>query len=54
MTKKPPGRRYRNLTAYRGSIWYVREVGGKRDRFDLETTSWKEAAEARDYYERRR
>ncbi len=54
MTRKPPGRRYRNLVAYNGSIWYERVVGGKRDRFDLETTSWKEAAEARDYYEQRK
>ena len=54
MTRKPSGRKYRNLVAFRGSIWYERIVGGKRDRFDLETTSWKEAADARDYYERRK
>jgi hypothetical protein len=42
------GPKYRNLYAFRGSIWYERVVRGRRFRRDLETSSWEEAAARRD------
>jgi hypothetical protein len=51
MKPKPLGAKYRNLYAYRGSVWYERLVAGRRLRLDLETESWGEAAERRDGYE---
>ncbi|MGH0035336.1 MAG: hypothetical protein ACQGVK_09950 [Myxococcota bacterium] len=51
MREKPKGRKYRNLTAYRGSIWYERVVNGRRVRWSLECTSWEEATKVRDLYE---
>ena len=55
MKAKPTkGTKYLNLTAYRGSIWFVRVVRGRRFRVDLETGSWEEAAARRDAYEQRK
>src|SRR5262245_29645711 len=51
MKAKPKGPKYRNLYAYRDSIWFEREVRGRRFRVDLETASWEEAAARRDAYE---
>src|SRR5262249_21642949 len=51
MKAKPPGSNYRNLTAYRGAVWFERVVRGRRFRVDLETTAWEEAAARRDAYE---
>src|SRR5688572_21830259 len=48
---KPNDARFRNLYAYRGSIWYERVHAGKRYRVDLETQSWHTAADRRDAYE---
>jgi hypothetical protein len=30
MKPKPADARFRNIYAYRGSIWYEREIGGRR------------------------
>ncbi len=54
MKKKPAGRRYRNLTARDGAIYYARVVDGHRLRFSLETDDWIVAAAARDEYEQRK
>ena len=52
MKPKPKGPQYRNLTAYRGEVWYERTAEGKRHRFSLRTTSWSEAAKLRETFER--
>ncbi len=54
MRSKPKGVRYRNLTVYRGSIWYVRFVRSHRYRVDTMTTDWGDAARFRDLYEEKR
>jgi len=51
MTKRPKGRKYRNLHLYRGSIWYERIWKGQRICKDTKTTDWQEAAAIRDLYE---
>ena len=51
MRKKPPGRRYRNLTARGGTIYYERVAHGRRHRFSCETDDWGEAARIRDDFE---
>src|SRR5258705_7434165 len=51
MKPKPADARFRNLYAYRGSIWYERVHAGKRYRVDLEAQSWHTAADRRDAYE---
>ncbi len=54
MRSRPKGAKYRNLTVYRGSIWYVRVVRGHRFRVDTRATDWLEAAQFRDLYEEKR
>ena len=60
MKSKPTGPRFRNLYAWRGSIWYERVAGGRRFRVDTGTCygedgpaqrHWDEAALYRDRYE---
>ena len=49
MKSKPKGAKYRNLYAWRGSIWYSRMVRGRRYRVNTDApislTGWEEAAE---------
>jgi hypothetical protein len=52
--RKPKGHKYRNLYAWRGSVWYERVVSGRRYKLDTGCTSWSEAATFRDLYEERR
>ncbi len=54
MKARPKGRRYRNLTARGGAIYYERVVGGRRIRFSTETADWGLAAAVRDAFEERR
>ena len=54
MKAKPKGPNYRNLYAWRGSIWYARVLQGRRFRVNTEATDWSEAALFRDLYEERR
>jgi integrase len=55
MKSKPKGAKYRNLYAWRGSIWYSRMVRGRRYRVNTDAptsrTGWEEAALFRDKYE---
>ncbi len=51
MTKRPKGRKYRNLTARGGVIYYERLVTGRRIRISTKTADWDEAASFRDLYE---
>src|SRR5262245_24562518 len=51
MTKRPKGRKYRNLTARGGAIYYERLVRGRRIRISTKTSDWEEAASFRDLYE---
>ena len=49
MKLKPKGAKYRDLYAWRGSIWYSRMVRGRRYRVNTDApislTGWEEAAE---------
>jgi integrase len=54
MKSKPTGRKYRNLVARNGVIYYKRVIDGKRRRFSTKTADWAEAAAMRDLYEQRR
>jgi integrase len=51
---KPPGPKYRNLTARGDVIYYERWIDGERYRFSCETSDWNAAAVTRDLYEQRR
>ncbi len=53
MRKKPRGRKYRNLFARDGVIYYQRVANGRRSRFSTKTSDWDEAAAVRDLYEQR-
>src|SRR5262245_59994991 len=48
---KPKGRKYRNLHARGGVIYYEKLVGGQRIRISAKTSSWEDAAAFRDIYE---
>jgi hypothetical protein len=52
--RKPPGQKYRNLTARGGVIYYQRRVGGTRVRFSCNTNDWQEAAAVARLYEERK
>ncbi len=54
MKSKPASRKFRNLFARGGVIYYERVVEGERRRFSTKTADWNEAAEVRDLYEQRR
>jgi hypothetical protein len=49
--RKPSGKKYRNLVAYRERIFYDRVVGGRRYWRDLKTTDWGDAIVLRDRLE---
>ena len=54
MTKKPKGRKYRNLFARGGAIYYQRIVGGRRIVRSCQTDDWEVAAAGRDLYEQQK
>ena len=54
MRKRPKGRKYRNLTARGGVIYYQRVVDQRRVRVSTKTDDWDEAAAVRDLYEERK
>ena len=54
MTKKPKGKKYRNLVARGGVIYYEKVFDGERVRFSCQTDDWAKAAAVRDLYEQRR
>jgi hypothetical protein len=54
MRAKPQGRKYRNLIARGGSIYFERVIDGERKRFSTKTADWNQAAATRDLYEQRR
>jgi len=51
MKRKPSGRKYRNLVAYRDRIYYDRVVDGRRYWRDLKSTDWDDAIVLRDRLE---
>lgn len=51
MRKKPKGRRFANLTARGGAIYYQRVLNGRRVRFSTETDDWDLAAAVKAEYE---
>jgi len=51
MRKKPKGRRFANLTARAGVIYYQRVLNGRRVRFSTETDDWELAATVKAAYE---
>ena len=54
MKRKPPGPKYRNLTARSGVIYYQRRFSGRRVRFSCETNDWAAAAKVARLYEERK
>jgi len=54
MRAKPKGRKYRNLFARSGVIYYERIVGGRRIKLSTKTSDWEVAASFRDLYEDRK
>jgi len=54
MKRKPPGAKYRNLTARGGSIYYQRRVGKRRIRFSCKTNDWNAAAAVARLYEEKK
>ncbi len=53
-TKKPKGRKYRNLVLRGDVVYYERVVKGERIRVSTRTSDWAEAAAVRDEYEERK
>jgi integrase len=53
MKKRPAGRRFRNLYARGGAIYFERMIGERRIRFSTKTADWNEAAATRDEYEQK-
>lgn len=54
MKPKPPGPKFRNLSARAGVIYYESEAGGERVKFSTKTADWNEAAAVRDLWLLRR
>ncbi len=54
MKRKPDGRKYRNLYARGGAIYYQRRVGKRRIRFSCKTNDWNEAAAVARLYEEKK
>src|SRR5262245_49420080 len=54
MRAKPRGKKYRNLTARAGVIYYERVIDGKRTKRSTHSDDWDQAAETRDLFEKRR
>ena len=51
MTRRPRGKKYRNLTRVGATIYYQRRKDGRRVRVSLETSDWEVAAEAAGAFE---
>jgi integrase len=54
MKKRPAGRKFRNLYARGGAIYFERVIGDRRIRFSTKTSNWEEAAATRDEYEQKK